>query len=270
MMYVKIMLRLDFHLLGLSVSVRTMLTCGHLRPWLNIHRVEKNSRQRSARQARFSPLGSYTHCVCLRVRSPGGRRASGGSDSIAASLSVKEKNVWLCLFCLVFRGRHHASGLLLFFSSPLSRTHTHPTLACDHRSINRISLTFLLIEWRVEVILGLTRIFSPSRNICSTYRRSAAVWDSSEAAGRGRLACFFPMLSNVSASTKLCREAVRNGRTAAVTRDAQTDVRVRLSHASLRLMHVFVRRFNTSVESVNSTTSAKAEAELMSAVSLAL
>lgn len=126
MMYVKIMLRLDFHLLGLSVSVRTMLTCGHLRPWLNIHRVEKNTRQRSARQARFSPLGSYTHCVCcLRVRSPGGRRASGGSDSIAASLSVKEKNVWLCLFCLVFRGRHHASGLLLLFSLlPFTDAHT--------------------------------------------------------------------------------------------------------------------------------------------------
>lgn len=81
-------------------------------------------------------------------------------------------------FCFVFRGRHHASGLLLFFSLPLSRTHTHPTLACDHRGINRNSLTFFLIEWRVEVILGLTRIFSPSRNICSTCGRSAAVWDS--------------------------------------------------------------------------------------------
>lgn len=116
--------------------------------------------------------------------SPGGRRASGGSDSIAASLSVKENNVWLCFLCFVFGGRHYASGSLLFFPLPLSRTHTHPTLACDHRSINRISLAFFLIEWRAGVIQGLTRIFSPSRNICSTYGRGAAVWDSaaSEAA----------------------------------------------------------------------------------------
>lgn len=119
------------------------------------------------------------------MRSPGGRRASGGSDSIAASLSVKEKNVWLCFLCFVFGGRHHASGSLLFFPLPLWRTHTHP---CDHRSMNRISLALFLIEWRAEVILGLTRIFSPSRNICGTYGRRAAVWDSAAASESSSIA----------------------------------------------------------------------------------
>lgn len=138
--------------------------------------------------------------------------------------------LFLFLFC--FSRSASCIWIVVVFSPPFTDAHTHPTLACDHRGINRNSLTFFLIEWRVEVILGSTRIFSPSRNICSTYGRSAAVWDSaaaSEAAALRPTRSLFPTLSNVSASTKLCREAVRNGRAAGVARDAQTDVRVRLS-----------------------------------------
>lgn len=124
-------------------------------------------------------------------------------------------------FVLFFEvGVMHLDCCCFYSLPPFTDARTHPTLACDHRGINRNSLTFFLIEWRVEVILGFNENLFPFTEHLQHARKQRR---------RGRLArFFFPTLSSVSASTKLCREAVRSGRTAGVARDAQTDVRVRL------------------------------------------
>lgn len=72
------------------------------------------------------------------------------------------------LFCCFSKSAPHLNCCFHFFS-PFTDAHkpVHLASACDRSSVNRISLTFFLIKSRVEVILGLTRIFSPSRNICS-------------------------------------------------------------------------------------------------------